>query len=154
MTLKDRIVADLTAAMKAKDADRLAVLRMLKARMMEAEVAQREKKGLGYVLEDAEAQAVIAAYAKQRRDSIDAYRQGGRQDLAAKEESELALIQQYLPAQLSPEEIRAIVGDAIKESGAASAKDMGAVMKIVMTKVKGVSDGKVVNQIVRQMLGG
>jgi uncharacterized protein YqeY len=104
--------------MKAKDADRLAVLRMLKAKMMEAEVAQREKKGLGYVLEDPEAQAVIAAYAKQRRDSIDAYRQGGREELAVKEEAELALIQQYLPAQLSEDQIRAIVGDAIKESGA------------------------------------
>jgi uncharacterized protein YqeY len=154
MTLKDRIVADLTAAMKAKDADRLAVLRMLKAKMMEAEVAQREKKGLGYVLEDPEAQAVIAAYGKQRRDSIDAYRQGGREDLAAKEEAELALILQYLPAQLSADEIRTIVGEAIKESGATSAKDMGAVMKIVMPKVKGVSDGKVVNQIVKELLGG
>ena len=154
MTLKDRIVTDLTAAMKAKDADRLAVLRMLKAKMMEAEVAQREKKGIGYVLEDPDAQAVIAAYAKQRRDSIDAYRQGGRADLAAKEEAELALIQQYLPAQLSEDQIRTIVGDAIKESGAASAKDMGAVMKIVMPKVRGVSDGKVVNQIVTEMLGG
>lgn len=154
MTLKDRIVTDLTAAMKAKDADRLAVLRMLKAKMMEAEVAQREKKGIGYVLEDPDAQAVIAAYAKQRRDSIDAYRQGGRADLAAKEEAELALIQQYLPAQLSEDQIRTIVGDAIKESGAASAKDMGAVMKIVMPKVRGVSDGKVVNQIVKEMLGG
>jgi len=154
MTLKERIVADLTAAMKAKDADRLAVLRMLKSKMMEAEVAQREKKGLGYVLEDPEAAAVIGAYAKQRRDSIDAYRQGGREDLAVKEEAELALIQQYLPTQLTADEIRAIVGDAIKESGATSAKDMGAVMKIVMPKVKGVSDGKIVNQIVKELLGG
>src|SRR2546427_11310640 len=77
MTLKERIVADLTAAMKAKETDRLAVLRMLKAKMMEAEVAQREKKGLGYALEDPEAQAVIAAYAQQRRASSEAYRQGG-----------------------------------------------------------------------------
>ena len=154
MTLKDRIVADLTAAMKAKDADRLAVLRMLKAKMMEAEVAQRQTKGLGYVLDDPEAAAVIAAYAKQRRDSIEAYRQGGREDLAAKEEAELAVIQQYLPKQLTTDELRAIVGAAIKESGAASARDMGSVMKIVMPKVKGVSDGKVVNQIVKEMLGG
>lgn len=154
MTLKDRIVADLTAAMKAKDADRLAVLRMLKSKMMEAEVAQRTSKGLGYTLDDVEAQAVIGAYAKQRRDSIDAYRQGGREDLAVKEEAELALIQQYLPTQLTSDEIRTIVGAAIQESGATSAKDMGAVMKIVMPKVKGISDGKVVNQIVKELLGG
>ena len=147
-------MADLTAAMKAKDADRLAVLRMLKAKMMEAEVAQRQSKGLGYVLDDPEAAAVIGAYAKQRRDSIEAYRQGGREDLAVKEEAELALIQQYLPKQLTTDEIRTIVGEAIKESGAASARDMGAVMKIVMPKVKGISDGKVVNQIVKEMLGG
>ena len=154
MTLKQRIVADLTAAMKAKDTARLGVIRMLKSRMMEAEVEQRAMKGPGHELEDPEALAVIAAYAKQRRDSIEAYRQGGREDLAAKEEVELTIIQEYLPAQLSVEEIRRIVSEAIAESGATSAKDLGAVMKIVMPKVKGVSDGKVVNQIVRELLTG
>src|SRR5437867_959306 len=154
MTIKQKIVADLTAAMKAKDAVRLGVIRMLKSRMMEAEVEQRAKKGTGYELEDPEALAAIAAYAKQRRDSIEAYRQGGREDLAAKEEAELAIIQEYLPAQLSVEEIRRIVSEAIAESGATSVKDMGAVMKIVMPQLKGVSDGKVVNQIVRELLAG
>src|SRR6058998_3437518 len=109
MTIKQRIAADLTAAMKAKDAARLGVIRMLKSRMMEAEVEQRGKKGTGYELEDPEALAVIHAYAKQRRDSIEAYRQAKREDLAAKEEAELAIIQEYLPAQLSSEEVRRIV---------------------------------------------
>jgi uncharacterized protein YqeY len=127
---------------------------MLKSRMMEAEVERRATHGTGYELQDEEALAVIAAYAKQRRDSIDAYRQGGREDLAAKEEAELAVVQEYLPRQLSADEVRAIVSGAIAESGASSAKDMGAVMKLVMPKVKGVSDGKLVNQIVRELLGG
>lgn len=154
MSIKQRIVADLTAAMKAKDAARLSVLRMVKARIMEAEVDLRGKKGLGVELDDEATLAVLSAYGKQRRDSIDAYRSGGREDLAQKEEGELAIIQEYLPAQLSTDEIRRIVSEAIAESGATSAKDMGAVMKIVMPKVKGASDGKVVNQIVRELLGG
>ena len=139
--------------MKARDTVRLGVVRMLKARMQEAEVEKRAEKGAGYALEDAEALAVISAYAKQRRDSIEAYRQGGREDLAAKEEAELAIIQQYLPAQLSEADVRRLVSEAIAESAASSAKDMGAVMKLVMPKVKGVADGKLVNQIVRELLG-
>jgi len=153
MTLKERIVSDITASMKARDTVRLGVVRMLKARMQEAEVEKRAEKGAGYALEDAEALAVISAYAKQRRDSIEAYRQGGREDLAAKEEAELAIIQQYLPAQLSEADVRRLVSEAIAESAASSAKDMGAVMKLVMPKVKGVADGKLVNQIVRELLG-
>ena len=154
MTIKERIVADLTAAMKAKDPARLGVVRMLKAKMLEAEVALRAKKGLDYQLEDAEAQAVIAAYAKQRRDSIDAYRSGGRADLAAKEEAELILVQAYLPRQMTADEIRAVVRESIAAAGATSAKEMGAVMKLVMPRVKGVADGKLVNDIVRELLTG
>jgi len=153
MTIKERIVADLTAAMKSKDSARLSVVRMLKAKMLEAEVALRGKRGLDYQLEDAEAQTVIAAYAKQRRDSIDAYRNGGRSDLAAKEEAELLLIQAYLPRQLTPEEVRAVVREAIAAVGATSAKEMGAVMKFVAPRVKGLADGKVVNELVRELLG-
>ena len=125
---------------------------MLKAKIMEAEVDRRSKGG-GDVLGDQECLAVIAAYAKQRRDSIEAYRNGGREDLATKEESELAIIQQYLPAQKSEDEIRGIVAAAIAETGATSAKDMGAVMKIVMPKLKSEADGAVVNRIVRELLG-
>lgn len=153
MSIRERIVADLTAAMKAKDAQRLGVIRMLKSRIMEAEVEQRGRKGPGYVLEDQECLAAIAAYAKQRRDSIEAYRHGGREDLATKEEAELTIIQQYLPAQLSEEEVRRIVAAAIAEVGATSAKEMGAIMKIVMPRLKGAADGTVVSRIVRETLG-
>jgi len=152
MTIKERIVADLTAAMKAKDTQRLGVVRMLKSRIMEAEVEQRARKGLEYVLEDQECLAVIATYAKQRRDSIEAFRKGGKEDLATKEEAELEIVQQYLPARLADDEVRRIVAAAIAEAGATSAKEMGAVMKIVMPKLKGEADGAVVNRIVRELL--
>lgn len=154
MSIKERIVADLIAAMKARDAVRLGVLRMIKAKMLEAEVEQRGKKGTDYQLEDPEALAAISAYAKQRRDAIEAYRAGGRSDLAAKEEAELAIVQEYLPRQLSADEVRDIVRQAMVETGASSMKDMGALMKVVMPKTKGAADGKVVNEVVRQMLGG
>ena len=152
MKIRERIVADLTAAMKAKDTLRLGVVRMLKSKIMEAEVEQRTRKGPDYVLEDAESLAVIAAYAKQRRDSIEAFRKGGKEDLATKEEAELAIVQQYLPAQMSDDEVRRIVAAAIAETGATSAKEMGAIMKIVMPKLKGAADGAVVNRIVRELL--
>lgn len=153
MTIRERIVADLTAAMKAKDAERLGVVRMLKSRIMEAEVDQRSQKGPDYALDDQACLVVIAAYAKQRRDSIEAYRKGGKEDLAVKEEAELAIIQQYLPAQMPEADVRRIVSEAIAKAGATSAKDMGAVMKIVMPMLKGGADGAVVNRIVRELLG-
>ena len=153
MTIRERIVADLTAAMKAKEAERLGVVRMLKSRIMEAEVDQRGQKGPDYVLDDQGCLAVIAAYAKQRRDSIEAYRKGGKEDLAVKEEAELAIIQQYLPAQMPEADVRRIVAEAIAKAGATSAKDMGAVMKLVMPMLKGGADGAVVNRIVRELLG-
>lgn len=154
MTLKERIAADMTTAMKAKSAERLGVLRMIKSKLQEAEVALRASKGLAYQLEDPEAIGVIAAYAKQRRDSIEAYTTAKRPDLVAKEEAELTIIQEYLPTQLSEEQIRGLVQEAIAASGAKSAKEMGAVMKVLMPKVKGVADGAVVNRIVRELLGG
>ena len=153
MAIREQIVADLTAAMKAKDTARLGVVRMLKSRIMEAEDEQRVRKGQDYALEDQECLAVIATYAKQRRDSIEAYRKGGKEDLATKEEAELAIIQQYLPAQMSENDVRRIVAAAIAETGATSANEMGAIMKIVMPKLKGGADGAVVNRIVRELLG-
>ena len=154
VSVRRRITSDLTAAMKSRDALRLGVVRMLKARMMEAEVEQRAQRGPGYELQDEEAIAVIGSYAKQRRDSIEAYRQAGREDLVAKEQAELAIIHEYLPAQLSEEDLRRIVAEAIAQSGASSIRDMGAVMKLVMAKVKGTADGKMVNQLVREGLAG
>ena len=154
MSMKQRIADDLKAAMKSGDKRRLEVLRMLKARMQEAEVELRAKQGREYELADPEALHVLSAYAKQRRDSIDSFRQGGREDLAGAEEAELAIIQEYLPKQLSADEIRAVVREAIEQSGATSPKDMGAVMKLVMPRVKGAADGKLVNQIVGELLAG
>ncbi len=152
MSVKERIVADLTAAMKAREAERLGVLRMLKAKMLEAEVELRAKKGLDYQLADEETLAVLAAYAKQRRDAIDAYRQGQRLDLAAKEEAELAIVQEYLPRQLGVDEIRAIALEVKAATGASSMKDLGVVMKQVAARTKGAADGKLVNEIVRSLL--
>ena len=153
MTIKKRLEDDLKEAMKARDELRLNCLRMLKSKILEKEVSLRAKEGKDYQLSDEEVIQVASSYAKQRRDSIESYRQGGREDLAAKEEKELAVVEDYLPQQLSRDEIVEIVSGAVEESGASSAKDMGAVMRIVMPRVKGQADGKLVNQIVRELLG-
>lgn len=152
MSIKQRIMDDLKAAMKARDKARLETLRMVKSRIQDAEVALRSEKGLDYSLDDDEAIRVLSSYAKQRRDSISSYEEVGRHDMAAQERSELEIVQEYLPRQLGPEEIRQIVRDAIAEAGASSPRQMGAVMKVVMPKVKGVADGKLVNQMVKEML--
>jgi hypothetical protein len=154
MPIKQRIVEDLTAAMKAGAKERLGVLRMVKAKMLEAEVSLRGTKGRDYQLEDPEAIEVLASYAKQRRDSIDSYRKGGREDLAAQEESELAIVQEYLPQRMSADDVRRIVREAIAQCGATSPKEMGTVMKLVMPQVKGAADGKMVSQIVSELLAG
>ncbi len=152
MTLKERIGEEMKAAMKSGDKDRVGVLRMLRARVLEAEVAAREKQGRDHVATDEEVVAVISSYAKQRKDSIEAYRSGGREDLARREEAELAIVREYLPKPLTSDEIRAVVATAIAEVGAKSAKDMGAVMKLVMPRLKGSADGKQVQEIVRSLL--
>jgi uncharacterized protein YqeY len=153
MSLKDRINADLKDALKAKETLRVNCLRMLKARIQEREVELRAERGAKHELEDEEILPVLSAYAKQRRDSIESFRRGGREDLATKEEAELDVIAGYLPRQLPPEEIGRIVQEAITETGAASARDLGKVMKLVMGRVKGAADGKLVNRIVREKLG-
>jgi len=154
MSMKQRIQDDMKTAMKSGDKVRLEVLRGIKARMVEAEVELRGKKGRDYSLDDEESIGVLTRCAKQRRDSIDSYNDAGRKDLAAQEEAELAIITEYLPRQLGEEEISRIVQEAIASTGAMSARDIGAVMKIVMPKVKGAADGKLVNRIVSQHLGG
>ena len=149
MTLNDRIAAELTAAMKAKDAARLSALRMLKAAVMNKEVEK------GRSLEDAEVLQVVASLVKQRRDSIDQFAKAGRTDLVNKETGEVAILEQYLPPAVTPEEIDAAVAAAIAETGASSAKDMGKVMKAVMPKLAGKNaDGRAVNDAVRRKLGG
>lgn len=153
MNLKERISVDTKQALKSGDKQRVSVLRMVTSKILEKEVELRTKKGRDYKLDDDETIEVITSYAKQRRQSIDSYRDAGREDLAANEENELHLLQEYLPKQLSEAEIEAFVDEAIAETGATSAKDLGNVMRALMPKVKGAADGKVVNQIVRKKLG-
>lgn len=148
MALNDQVSADIASAMKARDSARLSALRMLKAAVMNKSVEK------GRDLEDAEVLQVVASLAKQRRDSIEQFAKAGRTDLVEKETGELAVLQSYLPPSATPEEIDAAVAEAIKETGAASVKDMGKVMKAVMPKLAGKNaDGKAVNEAVRRTLG-
>jgi uncharacterized protein len=146
--LRDQVNADLTAAMKAKDAGRLSALRMLKAAIMNKGVEK------GRDLEDAEVQQVVSSLVKQRRDSIEQFTKAGRTDLVEKETGEIAVLEHYLPPAATAVEIEAAVKAAIAETGAASPKDMGKVMKAVMPRLAGKNaDGKTVNEIVRRTLG-
>ena len=149
MAFIDRITRDLTAAMRAKDTTRVSTLRMAKAALMNREVER------GRALDDAEAQQVIASLMKQRRDSVEQFRNGGRDDLAVKEEAELAILEIYVPPAAGAAEIEAAVEAAIAETGAATAKDMGRVMKAAMARLAGATvDGKAVSDLVRRRLGG
>ena len=148
MSLNNKVAADITAAMKAKDAARLSALRMLKAAIMNKGVEK------GRDLEDAEIQQVVSSLVKQRRDSIEQFSKAGRTDLVDKETGEVAVLEAYLPPAVTAEEIDAAVTAAIAETGASSPKDMGKVMKAVMPKLAGKNaDGKVVNEAVRRKLG-
>ncbi len=147
MELKQQIISDLTASMKAQDAARTSTLRMVKAAMMNREI---EKGG---ELDDEEMSKLLRSMVKQRRDSVEQYEKGGRQDLAEKEKAEIALIENYLPQAASREVIEAAVLEAITESGATSMKDMGKVMKIVQTSLAGQNaDGKTVSELVKTKL--
>jgi len=152
MNLKERITADTKQAMKARDHRIVSVLRMVSSKILEKEVELRRSKGRDYQLNDEETLGVIAAYAKQRRQSIDSYAEAGRDDLVAQEESELEILQRYLPRQLTEEEIATLVEETIRETGADGLEAMGRVMKAVMPKLKGAADGKTVNTIVKQKL--
>lgn len=149
MAFIDRISEDLTAAMRAKDTTRLATLRMAKAALINREVER------GRALDDTESLQVVASLIKQRRDSVEQFRQGGREDLATKEEAEIAVLDAYLPPPVGEAEIEAAVAAAIAETGATSARDMGKVMKAVMARFAGATlDGKVVSDLVRKRLAG
>jgi uncharacterized protein YqeY len=154
MTIAERLEADMKAALRARDTARLGAIRLIRAQLQAREVALREKHGRDWKITDEEALAALAAYAKQRRDSIEGYRAGGREEQALEEEHELAVVNEYLPQQLGPDELRAIVREAVAQSGATSAKDLGQVMKLVLPRVKGQADGRVVNELVREALGG
>ena len=147
MSLNDTIGADLTAAMKARDAARLSALRMLKAAVMNKGVEK------GRDLEDAEVLQVVASLVKQRKDSISQFTSAGRQDLADKEAAEIRVLETYLPPAVDPAEVEQAVADAVRETGATSPKDIGKVMKAVMEKLTGQNvDGKTVNELVRRKL--
>jgi len=148
MNLNDKVAADITAAMKARDAARLSALRMLKAAIMNKGVEK------GRDLEDAEILQVVSSLVKQRRDSIEQFAKAGRTDLVDKETGEIAVLEQYQPPAATAEEIDAAVTAAIAETGATTPKDMGKVMKAVMPKLAGkTADGKTVNEAVRRKLG-
>ena len=148
MKLFDRIGQDITAAMRAKDQARLAPLRMAKAALMNREVEK------GRTLEEPEVEQVIASLIKQRRDSIEQFTKGGRPELAAREAAEITVLETYLPPPVDQGAIEAAVDAVVAETGASGAKDLGRVMKGVMSKLAGQTvDGKVVNQLVRQKLG-
>jgi len=148
MALSDKVNTDITAAMKAKDAARLSALRMMKAAIMNKGVEK------GRDLEDAEVLQVVSSLVKQRRDSIEQFSKAGRTDLVDKETAEIAVLEAYLPPAASTEEIDAAVAAAITETGAASAKDIGKVMKAVMPKLAGKNaDGRTINESVRRKLG-
>jgi hypothetical protein len=144
----DRISADIAAAMRNKDQGRLMPLRMAKAALMNREVEK------GRPLEESEAQQVVASLIKQRRDSVEQFKAGGRDDLASKESAEIGTLEAYLPPPVDPAVIARAVDEAVAETGATSARDLGRVMKAVMPKLAGQSvDGKVVNELVRRRLG-
>ena len=148
MSLLDTIVSDLTDAMKAKDADRLSTLRMVKANLMNRKIEK------GSDLTDEDITKALQSLVKQRRDSIEQYENAGRTELAAKEALEISHIEVYLPQAATPEEIEKAVAEAVAETGASSMKDMGSVMKAALAKLQGkTADGKLVSETVKSKLG-
>ena len=147
MGLKDQIISDLTAAMKAKDAARTSTLRMVKAA-----ITNREKEG-GAAITDEEVLKLLRSQVKERRDSVEQYEKGGRPELAQKEQAEIVIIEEYLPQAASQEEIDQAVAAALAETGASTVKDMGAVMKAAMARLAGKNaDGKTVSAAIKVKL--
>ena len=149
MTLQERLDSDLKEAMRARDATKLSVLRMLKSALNYAAIA---KSGTEAELSDAEAVQVIRKQAKQRQDSIESFEKGGRAELAAKEKEELSILNAYLPQAMSADELAAAVHETIAEVGATSKAQMGTVMKALQVKVAGRADGKTLSQEVSRQL--
>jgi uncharacterized protein YqeY len=145
--LTDQIVADLKAAMLAKDAARTGTLRMLKSAIEYHKIEKKQEK-----LTDADVAVVIKKQIKQRQDSIEGFEKGRRADLADREKAELAILKSYLPEDLSPEQLAEIVTAAITETGATTKADMGKVMKVVQAKTAGQADNRLVSQLVSARL--
>ena len=146
MSITERIQADTTAAAKAQDRERLAALRLL------LDALNKEAKEARAALDEQREIAVLKRERKRRAEAAEAYRKGGREELAASEEAEAALIEQYLPAEISDHELEALIADALSETGAASQKEMGKVMSAVMAKAGGRADGRRVSELVRSRL--
>jgi uncharacterized protein YqeY len=147
--LVDELSASIADAMRKHDAVRLSTLRMLKAALMNREIER------GHALDAAESLQVVASLVKQRKDSIEQFTKGGRPELADKEQSEIHVLETYLPAAADPATVEQAVVDAIQETGATSPKDMGRVMKAAMARLAGLTvDGKTVNELVRKRLTG
>ena len=146
MKLQDQLMADLREAMRNKDAPRRAAIRMVRAAIQNAEIHwQREAT-------DEEIIAIISGEVKRRREALDLFRQGGRDDLVAEEQTGLAILEVYLPKQLEREEIEQIVAQIVAEVGATDVRQLGGVMRQAMSQLKGKADGKLVNQIAREIL--
>ena len=146
MTLRDRLHDDTTAAMRSGDVLRRDVLRMVQSAIYNVEKAKK------VTLTDDEVVAVLTRETKTRRESVEAFRKGGRDDLAAKEEAEIAILAEYLPRPLTDDELRALVDQGVAETGAASARDLGRVMGWLSPRIRGRADGKVASGMVAQAL--
>lgn len=146
MSLQQRLDDDLKVAIKSSDNLKTSAIRMVKAAIKNKQIEKRSE------LSDEEIISVISTLSKQRRESIELFSKGGREDLAEKEKQELLILQSYLPSQLTPEELDRLIIEAIKEASAEGVKDMGKVMRILMPRLKGAADGKVVNQRVSDLL--
>jgi hypothetical protein len=148
MSVKDRLIEDMKQAMKDKEAGklRLSVIRMARASIRNIEIDRQKELTEDEVLD------VLAKEVKMRRDSMEEFKKGNRDDLVQNLEAEIAVLLQYLPQQLSESEVRMLVAEAIAQAGASSVKEMGKVMAVLMPKVKGRADGKLVNTMVKEML--
>ena len=147
MSIKDTLMADMKTAMKAKQADRLTVIRSIRSAIRQIEIDKKVD------LDDAGVISIISKELKMRQDSLAEFKKADRDDLVQKTEQEIATIMPYLPEQMSEADVRELVKDTIEKVGAADAKDMGKVMKELMPKVKGKADGKLVNSVVKELLG-
>lgn len=150
MSIKEKILDDLKSAMKQQQADRLRVLRSLKAKILEKEISER-KGGEGEISDEQVIEVLMKA-AKQRKESIDQFEQGGRDDLVEKEKEELVIIEEFLPKMMSEDEVRASVKEQINQLGASDMSDMGKVMGVMMAKLKGKADGSLVSRVVKEEL--
>lgn len=146
MNLQQKLNEAMKEAMKAKDSLRLNTIRMIRTAIKNREIEERKE------LDDQAVIAVLSTVVKQRRESAQVFRENNRPELAEKEELELAVVMDFLPSQLSEEEIRALIEEAVAEVGASSMKDMGKVMKVVSAKTTGRADGKVVSELVKERL--